>query len=252
MSWNPFDLFGSGPCVLVRLTPAEQSKIPREKVIAAIRKRLEAFEEAAVRLRDVSQSGRVPVCGYPIDLAIDGPEAVRVRAWANELGARLGRSKKLTDVWVSRDGEPRAWQFAEVDREMVASRGVSVQAVMNTLQIYLGGQHVGDINAFGRPWPIEVVADAGFRDRMRDLRQVKIRNSRGQMIPLSAFVTLRETTQPLALNYLDGRPMMEITANPATGVSVQEARKLCETLAEAARNDLGLGAAYRLSWLGNN
>ena len=243
---NPFDLFGSGPCILVRLV---DQRIDREKVIDLIRTRLAALEEASVRIRDLTQRGRVPGFAYPIDLALDGPETARVRAWATELGGRLARSKKLSDVWVNRDAAARPHRFVDIDREAAANRGVSLLDVMDTLRVCLGDQHASDSNAFGRNWRVEVHADAGTGDWASGLRQLKVRNSRGQMVPLNALAKLRETTQPLALHFLDGRPMLEITANPAPGVSVEHARRLCETAAEAARTDLGLGAAYRLTWL---
>jgi multidrug efflux pump subunit AcrB len=249
ISTNPFDLFGSGPCVLVRLTPAEQRKTAREKVIESIRARLEAFEEATVRIRDLSQPGRTPDFRYPIDFALHGLEATRVRDWARELGERLARSKKLTDIWVNRDAAARPHRTVDIDRDAAAVRGVSLPEVMNTLRIFFGAQHVGDFNRFGRTWRVEVQADTGRRDWADGLRELKIRNSRGQMIPLNAFVTLRESTQPLALHFLDYQPMVEVTANPAAGVSVEQARKLCEAAAHAARRDLGLGERYRLTWL---
>jgi hypothetical protein len=43
--------------------------------------------------------------------------------------------------------------------------------------------------------------------------------------------------------------MIAITANPASGVKLAEARKLCETLAEEVRKKLQLSADYRLFWL---
>lgn len=249
LSANPFDLFGGGPCVLVRLRSAEQRKTAREKVVEAIRTRLEALEEATVRIRDVSQPGRTPDFRYPIDLALNGPEAARVRDWARELGERLARSKKLTDIWVNRDAAPRLHRIVDIDRDAAAVRGVSLPDIMNTLRVFLGAQDVGDFNSFGRNWRIKVQANIGPGDWTRGLRELKIRNSRGQMIPLSAFLRPRETTEPLALHFLDYQPMVEVTANPAAGVTLEQARKLCEAAAHEARNGLGLGVQYRLTWL---
>src|SRR5437867_3463090 len=48
---------------------------------------------------------------------------------------------------------------------------------------------------------------------------------------------------------LDGRPMLGVTANPAAGVSVAEARAVCATLAEEVRKELQLPTTYRLTWL---
>jgi multidrug efflux pump subunit AcrB len=69
------------------------------------------------------------------------------------------------------------------------------------------------------------------------------------MVPLSHLVEIRETEGPSAVDRFNGKPMATITANPASGVSLVEARALCETLAEEARKESGLPAAYRLSWL---
>jgi hypothetical protein len=60
---------------------------------------------------------------------------------------------------------------------------------------------------------------------------------------------VRQTQGPAALNFLDLWPMVEITANPASGVPVNEVRKLCETLAEEVRKELRLSVEYRLRWL---
>jgi hypothetical protein len=43
--------------------------------------------------------------------------------------------------------------------------------------------------------------------------------------------------------------MVEVTANPAPGESLAELRKLCEQLANDVRTEMGLAAAYRLTWL---
>ena len=64
------------------------------------------------------------------------------------------------------------------------------------------------------------------------------------MVPLSKFVTVREVGGPARIDRLDLRPMVEITANPGRGVSLGQARWLCETRAEEE-----LSSDYRLAWL---
>ncbi len=44
--------------------------------------------------------------------------------------------------------------------------------------------------------------------------------------------------------------MVELTANPAAGVSVEEGRRLCEKLADDVRQELRLLQEYGVSWLG--
>jgi RND family efflux transporter MFP subunit len=249
LSDDPFDLFGSGPCVLVALTPAK-TKEPRHGEIAqAIRTRLDEIKQMSVRVRDLSGPGSLPRGGYLIDLAVCGPDAARVRDFATKLADRLQDSKKLTDVSVSAASRPRLTRTLEIDRDAAKARGVSMTDISNTLQVYFGSLYINDFTRFGRTWRIDIQAEPGKGDEARDLKTLKIRNTRGQMIPLSAIARLRETDEPLALDFLDSRPMVQITANPAADAALAEVRTVCERLAEAVRKELRLSAEYRLSWL---
>jgi RND family efflux transporter MFP subunit len=248
LSQNPFDLFG-GPCLLVQLGPTEARKASREELIRTIRTRLAELKEVTARVRDLSAAGCFPRCGYPIDLALSGPDLAEVREWASRLAERLGQSKKFTDLWVNPDSAPRPKRIVEVNRALAAARGVDVADIFNTIDSYTGALPVNQFVGFGRIWPIEVRSRARSGDRTSDLGKLKVRNAKGQLVPLASFVTVREVEEPLALDFLDLRPMVELTANPASGVSAEAAQKLCATLAEEVRKELGLTAGYRLIWL---
>lgn len=249
LSENPFDLFGNGPCLLVRLRPSEQRKSSREAMIQAIRKRLDEIAEMGLRVRDLSGLSRFPSCGYPLDFAVRGPALEQVREWAGKLGERLARNKKLMDVWVSRASTPRPQQFIEVDRQKAAKLGVAVQDIFNTLQVFGGSRYVNDFNRFGRTWRVELQGEPGSGDWAKEFRKLKVRNRDGQMVPLASLASVREINASQVLDFLDGLPMLEITANPGADVKVEEARKLCETQAEEVRKELHLSAEYRLTWL---
>ncbi|MGY4594802.1 multidrug efflux pump [Bradyrhizobium sp. GM22.5] len=74
--------------------------------------------------------------------------------------------------------------FADIDRTKALQLGVPVTEVFNTLQIYLGSYYVNDFNKFGRTYSVRVQADAPFRARADDIRQLKVRSSSGDMVPL--------------------------------------------------------------------
>jgi RND family efflux transporter MFP subunit len=249
MSDNPFDLFGGGPCMLVRLTPAEKRKVSREEAARTVRAKLAEMTELSVRLRDLSGSGRFPGCGYPLDLAICGPDIEHVRELAKKLADRLSETRQLTDVWTNPDSEPRLQRTVEIDRTAAAARGVALSDILNALQVHTGSLYVNDFTRFGQTWRVQVQAQAGSGDWAKDLPRIKVRSARGQMIPLSVCVKVGEAEGPATLDFLDFRPMMEITANPASGVELDLARKLCETLAADLRKELRLSADYRLMWL---
>ena len=249
MSENPFDLFGSCPCLLIQLTPTGDRKSSREEIIRTIRTRLSTLEGVTARLRDLSLPGSFPRCGYPIDLALYGPDAGRVREWAGKLAERLAGSKKLTDVWANTDSIPRPGQHVEINRESVFAQGVSLDDLNTTIETYASAVLVNQFNRFGRTCWVEVHAQTKSADWTRDLAKSKVRNNKGQMIPLASLVKVREVESPLALDFLDLWPMVEITANPEAGVTLEAGQKLCTTLADEVRKELSLSAEYRLTWL---
>jgi multidrug efflux pump subunit AcrB len=245
---NPFDPFRSGPCILLLLKPAGERRSAREEIIRLIRARLEEVTELTLRVRDLSEPGRFPRCGYPVDLAVWGPDINRVRDWAKRLTDRLGRSGELTDLWMNHDSAPCLRQTLEVNREAALARGIPLSEIAGMVWMLEGVKHVTDFVQFGRTWKVEARAAPGSGQGV-DIEKLKIRNARGQMVPLSAFARLHETEAPTALDFLDLWPMVEITANPKPGVSADQWRRLCESLAEEVRKETRLSAEYRVTWL---
>jgi multidrug efflux pump subunit AcrB len=246
---QPFDGVRGRPCLLAQLAPAA-GQADRERLLKDVRTRLgEQVPEALLRLRDLSGAGRFPRCGYPIDLAVSGPEAGQVRKLASKLAERLEQGKQLTDVLANPESMPQPQLYVDIDREKMRALGVSLQDVNTTLQAALGLQIPWGTDRPERGRTLHIQAAAQFRNRAEDLKLLMVRNSKGEMVPLSQLATVQDITAPLVLDRLDGRPMVEVTANPASGVTLAQARALCETTAEEVRKELQLSAEYRLTWL---
>ncbi len=63
--------------------------------------------------------------------------------------------------------------------------------VFETLQVYLGSLYVNDFNRFGRTYQVNVQAESAFRLQPEQIRRLKTRNARGDMVPLGSLVTRR-------------------------------------------------------------
>ncbi|WP_439404610.1 efflux RND transporter permease subunit [Bradyrhizobium sp. DASA03076] len=121
--------------------------------------------------------------------------------------------------------------FADIDRTKALQLGVPVTEVFNTLQIYLGSYYVNDFNKFGRTYSVRVQADAPFRARADDIRQLKVRSSSGDMVPLSALLTIRQSAGPERAIRYNGFLSSDINAAAAPGYSSGQAQEAATRIA---------------------
>jgi multidrug efflux pump subunit AcrB len=245
---NPFDHAPHSPCILAALEPGRKEP-GREQIIAGIRKQLGEVKGLTVRVRDLSGGDGFPRCGYPIDFAVRGPDLQPVQKMAAKLAERLRQSGRLTDGAQARGSHPERQLFLDVDRGKAAALGVALDDIFNTLQLSLGSLAVNDFNGFGRTWQVRVQIGEDAANQAEDVGKLEVKNNQGQRIRLSELVASKGTEAPATVTRLDMRPMVEITANPAAGVSLAEARTLCTDLAEEVRQELGLSNDYGLTWL---
>jgi HAE1 family hydrophobic/amphiphilic exporter-1 len=123
--------------------------------------------------------------------------------------------------------------FAEVDREKAKKLGVSLNEVFGTLQAYLGSAYVNDFNKFGRTWQVKVQADHQFRIEPKDIRQLEVRDSEGNMVPIGTLVEVERTLGPQTIQRYNLFPSAAITGQAAPGFSSGQALKLMEQMADA-------------------
>jgi len=122
--------------------------------------------------------------------------------------------------------------FAEVDRTKAKILEIPLNDVFNTLQAYLGSAYVNDFNQFGRTWQVKVQADAEFRLKPEDIRQLEVRNKKGEMIPLGTLIRVDETLGPQTILRYNLYPAASITGSAAPGFSSGEALNLMEQMAQ--------------------
>jgi multidrug efflux pump len=89
------------------------------------------------------------------------------------------------------------WLELLIDRAHAKDRGVSIDDVRTTLESTLGPFYINDFNRFGRTWQVNVQAQSDFRETPDDIKQLKVRNNRDEMVPLAAFASVRYVSGPV-------------------------------------------------------
>jgi multidrug efflux pump len=110
--------------------------------------------------------------------------------------------------------------------------GVDVSEVFNTLQADLGSFYVNDFNQFGRTWHLKVQVEPRFRENGFELLNLQVKNRQNQPIRLGAVLEVRDAAAPPVIERHNMYPIARVSANLMEGVSLAEAKALCESLAE--------------------
>ena len=129
----------------------------------------------------------------------------------------------------------------EIDRDKAEALRVPVSEVNQALEIYLGSSYVNDFNYLGRTYRVTAQADGSFRNDASDIDGLWVRSMDGEMIPLSAVVTLTETAGPQRVPRHNLFPAAELDAEPLPGVS---SGQLIDTLEGVAAQVLPAGFSF--------
>ena len=157
-------------------------------------------------------------------VALDAAAATLVEAAAAQPG--------IAGVFSSfRADQPQL--FIDIDRTKVKAQGIDLDEVTRTLQVYLGGAYVNDFTAFGRNWQVKLQADAPYRMTEDAIRQLKVRNAAGAMVPLATLATIRDTTGPAIITRYNLYPAADVSGGTLPGTSSGESIAILEALAAA-------------------
>ena len=119
-------------------------------------------------------------------------------------------------------------QYLEVDREKALKQGVALSDVYRTVQAYMGGFFINYFNRFGRQWQVYIEAEDQYRASLDHIDQFYVRNSKGQMVPLSALAHFETRYGPEFTMRYNLYRSAQIIGSAAPGYSSAQAMKALE------------------------
>jgi HAE1 family hydrophobic/amphiphilic exporter-1 len=131
-----------------------------------------------------------------------------------------------------------------IDKEKAKKLGVSVADAFSTLSALLGSSYVNDFNVYGRNFRVVTQADTLYRKNLEDIGRYYVRNSQGNMVPLSAMITTNVIETPALISHYNLYRTAEIIGAPKPGYSSGQA---IEALREVAAEVLPAGYSYDFS-----
>jgi len=182
-----------------------------------------------IRTAQVTVFGAPPIDGlgtaggFKIMLEDRGPLGLQTLQKVSDAVVIAGnKNKDLQGLFTSMRADS-PWLYLDIDRDKCIGMGVSLGDVFDTLQVYLGSYYVNNFNEFGRSWQVNLQADSEYRNRMDEVRQLKVRNSKGQMVPIATLANIHDSTGPVLLMRYNMYSAAAVFGNWRPGVSSGQA-----------------------------
>jgi len=225
--------------------PEAGHELSQQELMAVTRNALRKLG-LKVSVQDLSQRGFTASRGFPVEFAIQGRDWNKLVGYSEAIIEKLDATGLMTDT--DSDyllGKPEVQIIP--DRARAAERGVSVQAISQTVNALVGGVVAGQYSSEGRRYDVRVRLRGEELDRIDQIKRLSVRNNRGERIPLSEVVQIREGKSLAQINRHDRERSIKIFANVASGKSQQEALAKAREIAAAS-----LPPDYRVQFVGGS
>ena len=129
----------------------------------------------------------------------------------------------------------------DVDAAMCKRNGVSPTDVLNVLSGYIGGTYASNMNRFSKLYRVMVQASPEYRLDTESLKNMFVRNSSGEMSPVSQYLTLTRVYGAETLSRFNLFSAISVNGTPAKGYSSGQA---IQAVREVAAETLPAGYGF--------
>lgn len=131
-----------------------------------------------------------------------------------------------------------------VDYGKARAMGVSDTSINSTLNSALGSSYVNDFMDQGRLKKVYIQGKEDSRGEIEDIGKWHVRNSAGEMVPFSSFMTVEWTYGSPRLERFNALDAVNIQGSPAAGVSSGQAMDAVEEIMKT------MPPGYSIEWNG--
>jgi HAE1 family hydrophobic/amphiphilic exporter-1 len=156
----------------------------------------------------------------------------------------LKKRKELTGLFTFYAANYPQYELV-IDNELAMQKGVSIGKAMDNLDILIGSTYEQGFVRFNTFFKVYTQAAPEYRKLPSDLLNLYIKNDRDEMVPYSAFMSMKKTQGPNEITRFNLYTSSSIRGVPASGYTSGDAIKAIE---EVAKQTLPKG--YDIAWEG--
>ena len=154
----------------------------------------------------------------------------------NEKGASLKELEQVSGKFIGALNQKKPIEFAQtsfstsfpqyelnLDVPKINAANLSVSEVLETIQGYVGGIYAADFSRFGKQYRVYVQALPEDRSELQDFDKIFIRNSNGEMAPITEFMTFERVYGPQFINRFNLFTSVAVNGSVKSGFSSGDA-----------------------------
>ncbi len=191
----------------VALVPKEERTKSTDDVAEEIKQLLSGIPGAKVRANPIGIFGMANQT--PIQIVVSGTSYDDARKASSAIADAIRTIPGTADVRLSsEEGKPET--RVEIDRQKMASFGLTVAEVGQTLRVAFSGDDDSKFREGDHEYRIRIVLDEFNRSSTSDIGSVTFVNRKAQLVELKQFATIYQATGPTKLQRQDRNPSVTV------------------------------------------
>jgi hydrophobic/amphiphilic exporter-1 (mainly G- bacteria), HAE1 family len=149
----------------------------------------------------------------------------------NDFMDQLKKRKELTGLFTFFSANYPQYEI-EIDNQLAMQKGVTIGNAMNTLSIFVGSTYELGFIKYQRFFKVFVQAAPEFRKLPSDVLNLWVKNDKGEMVPMSAFMKIKKMQGANEINRYNMYNTAAIRGGPSRGYSSGEAIDIVKEVAK--------------------
>ncbi len=235
----------AGTC-LINLKPWSQRKHTVAQIIEALEEKSKGIGATIEFFQPPALPGYGAAGGFSLRLLDQSNETdyAQFDTVNQAFMANLAKRKELTGLFTFFAANYPQYEI-KIDTDLAMQKGVSVKTAMENLDILIGSTYEQGFIRFGSFFKVYTQAAPEFRRLPSDLLNFYVKNDRDEMVPYSAFMTLKKTQGPNEITRYNLYNSSAIRGEAAKGYTTGDA---IDAVKQVAAQTLPRG--YDIAWEG--
>jgi len=222
--------------VRVTLNDPKERHRSQEEIVNMVNRNLPRYNEGrafAVQEQTIQVNRRG---GQPVQFVIQNNNFEKLTAILPKFLEEASKSKVLQQADIDlKFNKPEL--RVSIDRLKASELGVSVSDISETLQLAYSNRRLGYFNKDGKQYQVMGQVARNDRDDPEDLKNLFVRNNRGEMISMDNLVNVEESNTPPTIYHFNRYKSATVSAGLQPGYTIGDGIKEMDRIASQLLDD---------------